>query len=323
MPDLRLFVEGFVVAAVVGLLVTRVLIGPRSGPAAAAWAGRGGAWLGAMAGLAAGWYRLGYASPWPPATGLDRLLTLVLPATAVLDLILSRGGLSAEPMVQPSGLWGPVPTRGGGIGLGLFSLAVPVILLWKSVHLDWVGRGEVPPPTSLMLLASGVVLGLGCRSLLRLSARCSDAMVPAGISAAVFTSGLCVLLAGYIKGGAVAFPLVGSLLGCLAAISPWTGLTPLTGVMRANARHAVTVAGLIALYGVLFVGFAFGKLTGSRGLLVGLAPLAGWIVELPLVSSFSRSWRIVVGLLSIALFLAMALVAAGLDFERSLGPLVR
>ena len=91
MPDPRLFVLALVVAAVVSLLIVRAAAGLPRDAAARVGRWRWAAWLGLLAGVTAGWDRLGYAVPWPPATGLDRLLLVVLPAVLVLDLLVGAG----------------------------------------------------------------------------------------------------------------------------------------------------------------------------------------------------------------------------------------
>lgn len=323
MPDPRLFAQGLVVAAVVSLLVTRALAVLRPGPAAETSTGQNAVWLGALAGLAAGWYRMGYSLPWPPATGLDRLLAVVLPLTLVIDLILRYRSSDRTGTGPADGRWGSLSTWFDPVLRGLFCLTTPVILLWKSVHLDWWVASTFPPRPSLLLLMSGVCLVVTDWSLLRFSLRGAATLAPLGLLGAVLSAGLCVLLAGYIKGGAVAFPLTGSLVGCLAAIWPWPGIRPLPADTQSKGQRAIVSAAISALYGVLFVGCAFGKLTGTRALLVGLAPLAGWVVEIPRVRSLPLVWRIILGLCAVSMLLGMALAGARLDFERSLGPLAR
>ena len=142
MPDPRLFVLGLTVASVASLLIVRALTGlSQDATAVGRW--RRAAWLGLLAGLAAGWNRLGYVVPWPPATGLDRLLLVTLPAVLAVELLVGSR------VVQ--GLTGGITNRLPGIpreilpalSLGLVSMAVPLVLLWGSVHLGGeIGRAS-------------------------------------------------------------------------------------------------------------------------------------------------------------------------------------
>ena len=207
--------------------------------------------------------------------------------------------------------------------LGICSLTIPVVLLWNSVHLGGAGSGSWLALSGAAFVATGLGLAVGGWSLQRLADRPAGVVVPLSLAAAIFAGGLCVLLAGYIKGGAVAFPLAGSLLGVLAASAGW----PLTGrldpgTMR-GIRQCCVAWGICALYGVLLVGCAFGKLPGTRALLVGLAPLAAWGSQRPALGRLASSWRMAVGLALVALLLLGAIVAGQQEFERTMGPLIR
>ena len=323
MPDPRLFIQGLVVATVASLLVTGALLRLRPGPAGSGWGGRQAAGWGALAGLVAGWWRLGYPLPWPPTTGLNRLLVIVLPALLMVDWVCARVFGWREPGAAGNGLWGPRLTWRGCLCLGICSLTIPVVLLWNSVHLGGAGSGPWLPVRGAAFVATGLCLALGGWSLQRLADRPYGVVVPLSLAAAIFAGGLCVLLAGYIKGGAVAFPLAGSLLGVLAASAggPLMGrLDP--GTMR-SIRQCCVAWGICALYGVLLVGCAFGKLPGTRALLVGLAPLAAWASQPPALGRLASSWRMAVGLAVVALLLLGAIVAGQQEFERTMGPLIR
>jgi hypothetical protein len=147
-------------------------------------------------------------------------------------------------------------------------------------------------------------------------------MVPGSLIGALLTAGTCVLLAGYLKGGATAFPLAGALLGGLLATRDRQRGEPVGVSGRQEARRVLVTLGTISLYGVLFVGAAFGRLPGERALLVGLAPLAGWITEWSLLRRWPSRWLPWVRGAAIALPLGLALGSAKRDFDRTLGPLV-
>jgi hypothetical protein len=322
MPDPRLFVQGLVAAAVVSLLIIWGLAGGRSASAAGGVRWRWVLCLGWVAGLATGWVRLGYAIPWPPATGLDRLLILVLPL-AMASVLCGSEPERDRGTDQASGARNSL--RGWlAVGLaGLRSLVVPWVLLWGSVHLTGGGAAaHFPSGPGCLFVASGVLLGLGESSLRRLLSHPAGWMVPASLIGALLTAGTCVLLAGYIKGGAIAFPLAGALLGGLLATSGRQRAEPVGLSGRHAARRVLVTLGTISLYGVLFVGAAFGRLPGGRALLIGVTPLVGWVTEWSLLRRWPARWLPWVRGVAMALPLGLALVSAKRDFERTLGPLV-
>ncbi|MFN7805495.1 MAG: hypothetical protein ACK5TO_15855 [Planctomycetaceae bacterium] len=321
MPDPGLFVLALVVAALVSLLMVRAAAGLQRDAAARMGRGRWAAWLGLLAGLAAGWDRLGYAVPWPPATGLDRLLVVVLPAVMVLDLLVFSGvfhGLAGGvTKVLQRGAMACLPA----VMLGLVSMVVPLVLLWGSVYLRRGMDDQTLSGQGALLLASGSLLGLGGVSLQRLSRQPAGNTVPISLMLALLSAGGCILLGGYIKGGAVAFPLAGVLLGGLLATIGRRS-QPVFPQERTEADRVLVTLGTVSLYGVLLVGCAFGRLPGGRALLVGLAPLLGWISEWPRLRFGAVRWIPWLKLTVIIVPLGLALVAAKRDFERTLGPLV-
>jgi len=321
MPDPRLFVLGLAVAAIASLLIMRASMALQPDATAGTGRWRRSAWVGLLAGLAAGWDRLGYAIPWPPATGLDRLLLVVLPAVMVVDWIdrsrAYRGGLGGAIESPQRSELASLPV----VLLGLMSVGVPLVLLWGSVYLARGLDAQSLSGRGALFVASGVLLGAGGVSLQRLSMRPGGWTVPVSLVLALLTAGTCILLGGYIKGGAVAFPLAGSLLGGLFATIRGRA-EPASAAGSDEVRRVLVTLGTISLYGVLLVGCAFGRLPGSRALLVGLAPLLGWITEWAPLRVGTVRWLTCVRGVVMAVPLAMALVSAKHDFDRTLGPLV-
>lgn len=76
------------------------------------------------------------------------------------------------------------------------------------------------------------------------------------------------------------------------------------------------------MYGVLVVGCAFGKLTGTRALLLGVAPLAAWAGWGALPPRLSAKGRGVVCLALIMMLLGVALGLAKRDFDEGLGKML-
>jgi hypothetical protein len=125
-------------------------------------------------------------------------------------------------------------------------------------------------------------------------------------------AGLTVMMAGYIKGGAAAFPLAATLaattVGARLAAKP---LAP-----------AIVGVGVVNLFGVLFIGRFFGRLSTGCSLALLLAPLLCWVTELPPLRKGNR-W--LVGLLRLALVaipLLVILAIAKRAFDRDMAPLL-
>lgn len=279
--------------------------------------------IGLLVGLMAGYGWLGVRWNGPPANGLNRMLWLVLPATLAVELAVACStGLSRR-----AWLW-----------RGVLALAVPRVLLNGSVHLAVEGGGSAPGRLgmwggdgrlgSLELVGLGGVL-LGVWWLLgRLSQRSGGAGVPVVLALTLLASGACVMLGGYLKGGAAAFPLAGVTTG--VSLVTWAWQRRSSGGGRARNEIArddgllspVVAVGVVGLFGLLVVGCAFGRLLTWRGVVLGLAPL---LYAAPLGPG-ARHWgwagRMAVRLVLVAAMLGLVLAAAKADFDRSFRPLL-
>ncbi len=230
---------------------------------------------------------------WPPANALDRFGVIVLPATVVLLLI------------------GPWPSKSPALQWALYffaALCFGRILLHRSVYLqdDLVG-------SSVLLVGSAVLL-VGVQSLMmRLWVRTRQASIPLAIAAALFTAGLLVLMAGYIKGGCAALPWSAALVGATLGAC-WTK----------NSAHlqGVVALGVVVLFGIVFIGRFFGELTTECALLVLLAPLICWVVELPGIRTRAAWQRECLCLCLVAATLFAMLFSAKRKFDREMAPLL-
>ncbi len=110
------------------------------------------------------------------------------------------------------------------------------------------------------------------------------------------------MLAGYIAGGAAAWPLVAALAGTSVAASR---------IARPLASEGAIGIGVVGLFGLLFIGRFFGALTTERALVLFFAPLLCWVTELPLLRH-RKPW--LVGLLRLVL---VALPLVNTDDQRS------
>lgn len=227
--------------------------------------------LGSVVGVLVGCVVLDVHPRWPPREDQDRLLWLLLPAVAMVELI----GLSLQ---RPRWLaW--------SLRLMVAAIAAPV-LLYGTVYLtDVAGPGtrEWSVPRTWLIL--GALAGtLACVwTLLSLLARpisqtAADRPDWRGVSVLIALAvtcvgaGVCVMLSGYASGGQLGFPIGGAIAGpALAALIPKS---------RADLR-GVLGFGVVGLFALLVVGHFFGEMTTTNAALLFLAPLLGWLPELP------------------------------------------
>ncbi len=301
--------------------------------------------LAIAAGLAAGYYRLSLPIGWPPVNGLARWLLIVLPLVLLIE---SLGGLPGLPR------WCLWALR------AVLAVAVPRILLHGSVYLSGPDYGWSSGRAMLtMLLCSGALV-VFWTLLTRLACRAAAASVLGSLVLAILVTGLAVMLAGYIGGGAAALPLAACLIA-VASAQPWLGPAPSTGKSIATDGSPATDrptgrtrpnpdewlrrggsvmlgVGVMGLFGLLFVGHFFGRLSLPSTAVIGLSPLLGWVTELPwtkllqrqrplqrqcLVASHRPAWlRGSLRIALVAIPLAVLLVLAKQQFDRELAPLM-
>lgn len=299
MPDPLLYLRATGVAAAITLTMAILL---RRWPRGSTSGRRVLLLLGAAGAVVAGWAVLGIRPAWPPRNGLDRLLTILLPATLAVDL-------------AGKGRW----IRGWGLWAGrmVVSASAGGILLYGSVYLrgdsgewSWLEVGGALTALTLVL-AGGWYVG---PRLLRVA---NESLVLGAWSAAWLTAGLLIMLAGYLKGGAAAFPFVGAMAGLAVGrchTSRGEGAASLLGMQ------------VVGLAGLLFVGRYFGGLSTPTALIVALAPWLGWFAERPWRSRAEgsrRNWRSVVGhAVLVSIPLLIVLVRGKAEFDRKLRPLL-
>lgn len=255
--------------------------------------------LGLAVGLATGSCILGLPMSWPPASGLGRLLTIVLPATIGIEM------LSAWPLVPRWLAWS---------GRLCMAMLAGRILLDGSVYLS----GETPEwslaQAAVVLLLSGGLLAASWALLIGLSRRAGGFTILAALVEAAFCTGLTVMMEGYLAGGLAALPVVGALSGCLAAVS-------LRRLSEEPLEGALGV-GLAALFGIVFVGHFFGRVSMFSAMALLLAPLLCWTTEFRL---FRRQppWRLaLIRLAFVAVPLTVVVLLAKRDFDRQMRPLL-
>jgi hypothetical protein len=241
---------------------------------------------------------------WPPASGLDRLLTIVVPTALGVELI---AGFPRAPS------W-----AGWLLRLSL-AAATPRILLHGSVYLSHGDGGWSLWQATATLAVCFALLSGSWWLLARLSQRGSGVSIPLVLCLAIQCAGLCVMMAGYIKGGAAAFPLVAALLA--TAIASKLAGARITTSANFDTSAIVGVA-VVSLFGLLFIGRYFGRLSTGSALAILLAPLLCWATETPLLCC-RKPWLIAtlrVALVSIPLVVVLAF--AKRDFDRDMSPLL-
>lgn len=252
---------------------------------------------GLAAGHAAGIVVLPLSIAWPPASGLHRLLTIVLPATFLIEVLAASGG------------WG----KWLGWPLRLVVVAgAGRVLLHNSIYLRGPATGWSTIEALATLAAMSVILLAVWAFLWLLARRTTGVSLPLSLAMTVATAGFCIALTGYIQGGAAG--LVGS--AALAGVS--------LGLARQQSewQAAAVSLGVVNLFGLVLVGRYFGELSTAAALVLIGAPLLAWIGELPLVRR-QRSWQVAsVRLLLVALPLVMLLVLAKRDFDARFAPLM-
>jgi hypothetical protein len=296
MPEPLLYLQAMGAAAVVSALLVLTLCGLQR-PVTAARPNV--AYVLAMGlGLAAGNFVLSLRWPWPPMNGLDRFLTIVVPAVLGIEFV-------AEFQAVPR--WGAWFLR-----MSLAATA-PRILLHGSTYLtgtdhDWPGWQAL----TALSICGGLLAGMWAL-MSWLSQRSPGMSIPLALGLAIQCTGLTVMMAGYLKGGAAAFPLAAALV----ATSIAGGL-----VTKRSDRASIIGIGVVGLFGLLFIGRFFGRLSTVSAVVLLLAPLLCWVSELPFLRCRSP-WLVgSLRFLLVAMALAVVLAMAKRDFDREMAPLL-
>jgi hypothetical protein len=258
--------------------------------------------LGIGLGLALGYDVLSLRSSWPPLNGLDRLLTIVVPATLGIELI---AGFQRVPS------WIKWFLR--------ISLAatIPRILLHGSVYLSGTGGDSTPWQAGMLLAVCGALLASLWVLLSWLFQRGPGVSIPLALSLATPCAGLTIMMAGYIKGGAAALPLAATLVGTTIGARVFARRLP----ERAGAPGILGI-GVVGLFGLLFIGRFFGRLSTGSALAILLAPLLCWATEMPPLRD-RKPWLVgSLRLVLVAIPLVAVLTVAKRDFDRDMAPLL-
>jgi hypothetical protein len=256
MPDASFILIGTSAAAVVAAVVTLLCF----------WLLRSGrlwlAWLAEVLafglGFGVGCWRLDVMPHLSLVEDEGRLLVLLFPLTAVVELIAA--------------LRGPRAWSGRVLRFGL-AMLTPALLLAGSGYLP--GGESGAPAVWTGGQAAAILLGLGVAlavawMLLSSAARLPGGFaVPAALGLASAATGVCMMLSGYASGGFLGLAVGGAVAGIVAA-----------GLLVARMADVVPLVGLslIALFGLLMGGRFFGELSTTNAALLFVAPLLCWAV---------------------------------------------
>ncbi|MBC8355246.1 MAG: hypothetical protein H8E66_24995 [Planctomycetes bacterium] len=302
MPEPLLYLKATAAAAIVSATFVLAMAGVRRS-AIATWL-NSTCVLAIGVGLAAGYSVLSLHLAWPPRNGLDRLLTIVVPLALIIELI---SGVERVPR------WVAWFLR---ISL---TATIPRILLHGSVYLSRSDNDWTLWQASLAMALCGALLA-GAWSLLScLSERSPGVSIPLALCLSIQCAGLTVMLAGYIKGGAAAIPLAAALVATsIGAKLVSKRTSPQTNI----GWPAILGIGVVGLFGLLFIGRFFGRLSTERAIVMLLAPLLCWVTETSLLRD-RKPWLVgSIRLVFVAIPLMMVLAVAKHDFDRDMGPLL-
>jgi hypothetical protein len=196
------------------------------------------------------------AIPLPPREATGWLILALLPAAAVVESI------AAIPRV-------PSPVR-WLLRIAL-ACATPVILLWPYVQHHWTTTQSCVWLASLS--ASLLALRVGLHLMTRSTSQ-SDRGPWLAMTMAAGATGVTIMSSGSVSTGQLALTL------SLGMAGAWAASMILKVPAKLDGGLAVAAT---ALSGLLIIGHFYAELSGINAILLGLAPLTGWVASLPWV----------------------------------------
>lgn len=230
---------------------------------------------------------------WPPLNGLDRYLAIVLPIALLVELLAASRATKFVTWLRLVG-----------------AAAFVGVLLYGSVHLKWEALAWSGEAMGLWLPIWSFGLFAAWELQTRFVRRTGDVVMPLAVALATLSAGLLIMMAGYLKGGATAFPLAGALAG-----AAWWGRRAESPIGLSGA----TGWGIVALGGLVMIGRYFGGLTQGTALAVFVAPLLTWFPShAPPLRR--RAW---LRLIIVVVVLGILLDRGKREFDRKMRPLLR
>lgn len=294
MPEPLLYVQSLGTAALAGALCVLAVAGWRGASVQL----NAACVLGGCLGTSAGCWLLRWQLVWPPASALDRVVTVIIPAGMCVELV------AAGPWIRPAFGW---------VLRGMFIAAAPLILLHRSIYLAGSNTGWTSLQAGGLLVICSAGLAALWIPLFWLSRRSRSGLsIAASLALSTLCAGAAVMLGGYLKGGAVTCAFAGSLAGVALAARP----------INARLAPGLVALGVLQLVGVVGIGYFFGRLPAGSALGLLLAPLLCCVSEIPLLRQ-RPAWAIgLVRLLLVAIPLLLILLVAKRSFDRNMAPLL-
>lgn len=235
----------------------------------------------------------------PPRSSLDRLLVIVLPCALLLETLGSLPGFTAGRMTNARSLW---------------ALLSMWILLFDSVYLRGVQDEWNQVAAFTTIAFCGALFAIVWWLVIRMDVTGAGPVVPFALAMSILSGGILVILGGYIKGGSASLPLAGAMLGFGAA-----------NCMRATPRPAspVLALGVASLFGIVFVGRFFGRVTTATGITTVLAPLLAGLPILLRIPPTRNRLRLVLAVVLVAIPLTIVVAIAKRDFDIRMAPLLK
>jgi hypothetical protein len=256
------------------------------------------------AGLVVGYSLLALQLSWPPRNGLERFLLLIAPAILCVELLAA---ISSLPRWS---VWSLRVT---------LALVLPRVLLHGSVYLGASEHAWPARQALLVMTAGGLLLAALWGLLTLLSRRATGMFVPCTLQASTLSAGLTVMMAGYIKGGVAALVWAAALLATVLVVG---AITRNSSRLAEGAWSMLLGVAVVGLFSLVFIGRFFGELSTSKALVILLAPLLGWVAELPWLKCRQPWFVWSVRALLVAGALVAVLVLAKRKFDREMAPLL-
>jgi hypothetical protein len=248
-------------------------------------------------GLVSGYAVLRFELKWPPASALDRLLTIVIPAVFVVEAVAAIATLPR---------WVAALFRGG------LALATGRILLHGSIYLK-TAANAADGQLFLTLGLAGALLAGVWGLLIWLDRRTPGVSIPLALAMSLVCGGLAVMLAGYISGGEASLPPAAA-VGSAGLV--WAAFG------RGQPANATISVGVVTLFALLFIGRFFGALPIWQAVVVFLAPLLCGTGELPPLRQQKPWFAATVRLVLVAVPLFVVLLFAKRSFDGKMAPLL-
>ncbi len=249
-------------------------------------------------GVWTGYWSLGFSFQWPPGNALARFLEIILPAIVLIELVASLQ------KVPRAAVW----------FLRTIVAAVCGRVLWhESVYLVADSWSGLTSQTALVLVGCLLSLMMVWLILFRMAESAIAEILPLGLAMCIQASGLAIMLAGYIKGGAAAIPLFTSLAVPVLMLLVMRRQCDIRGLLG---------IGIVSLFSLLFIGRYFGAVSSTQSVVIFFAPCLAVVSWLPIVRRRKPAVARLLCLALISVPLLIVLTQAKSAFDKRMAPLI-